>query len=150
MFLIESVELREGITELEEHGDDVMEFTYDDVLPEISLHAIIHSLHPKTMRVLGWIEGQEVVILIDSGSTHNIVDTLICKRAYLLVQKDQRIKVRLANGELVVSEGNCLRVLVQLSEFYFLTDTYVIPLAGCDMVLGIQWLVTLGSISSDF
>jgi hypothetical protein len=60
-----------------------MEFTYDEVLPEISLHAITKSLHPKTMRVLGWIGGQKVVVLIDSGSTHNFVDTLVCKRAHL-------------------------------------------------------------------
>jgi hypothetical protein len=29
-------------------------------------------------------------------------------------------------------------------------DAYVIILAGCDMVLGIQWLVTLGSIVWNF
>ena len=58
--------------------------------------------------------------------------------------------MRLANGELVVSEGNCLKVLVQLSGFSFLTDTQVFFLAGCDMVLGIQCLVTLGSITWDF
>ena len=127
-----------------------MEFTYDEVLPEISLHAIIGSLHPKTMKVLGWIGGQKVVVLIDSGSTHNFVDTLICKIAHLLVQKDQRIRVRVANWELVVNEGNCLKVLVQLSGFSFLTDTHLISLAGCNMVLGIQWLVTLGSIAWDF
>jgi hypothetical protein len=40
--------------------------------------------------------------------------------------------------ELVVSEGNCLNVQIQLSEFFFLIDAYVISLAGCDMVLGIQ------------
>jgi hypothetical protein len=39
-----------------------------------------------------------------------------------------------ANGELVVSEGKCLQVSVQLSGFSFLTDTHVMSLAGCDMV----------------
>jgi hypothetical protein len=68
----------------------------------------------------------------------------------LLIQKEQRIRVRVANGELVVSEGNCLNVQIQLSGFFFLIDTYVISLAGCDMVLGIQWLVTLGSITWNF
>ena len=87
LFSIDFVELGEGSTELEEKGDDVMEFTYYEVLPEISLHAIIGSLNPKTMQVIGWIGGQEFVILIDSGSTHNFVDTLICKKAHLLVRK---------------------------------------------------------------
>ena len=76
---------------LEEQGDDVMKFTYDEVLLEISLHSIIDSLHPKTMRVLGWVGGQKVVVLIDSENTYNFVDTLVCKKAHLLVQKDQKI-----------------------------------------------------------
>ena len=55
--------------------------------------------------------------------------------------------MRVANEELVVSEGNCLKVLEQLSEFSFLIDTHVISLAVYDMVLCIHWLVTLGSIA---
>jgi hypothetical protein len=31
-------------------------------------------------------------------------------------------------------------------EFSFVTEVYVIVLAGCDIILGIQWLVTLSFI----
>jgi hypothetical protein len=57
LFLIDSVELEEGQTIVEEQGDVEMEFTNGEVLPKISLHAITSSLHPKTMRVLGWVGG---------------------------------------------------------------------------------------------
>jgi hypothetical protein len=32
----------------------------------------------------------------------------------------------------------------------FVVDLYILPLAGCDMVLGIQWLRNLGPILWDF
>ena len=113
--MIDSIESEEGLIVVAEQGDVVLEFANGEVVPGISLHAIIGSLHPKTMRVLGSIGGQKVVVLIDSGSTHNFVDSLVCKRAHLVIQKEKHIRVRVANGELVVSEGHCLQVSVQLS-----------------------------------
>ena len=87
------------------------------------------------------------MILIDSGSTHNFVTSAIYSKTRLLVQKEHKIRVRVANGEVVEIEVNCVNVRIQLVGFAFFTNTDVIPLAGCDMVLGIQWLVTLGSIT---
>ena len=32
----------------------------------------------------------------------------------------------------------------------FVSDVLLIPLGGCDLVLGIQWLATLGTITWNF
>jgi hypothetical protein len=53
--MIEAVDVVEESNEIKEHGEDVIEFTYDENFPEISLHAIIGSLVPKTMHIEGWI-----------------------------------------------------------------------------------------------
>jgi hypothetical protein len=99
--MIEAVDVVEEINEIDEQGEDVIEFTYDENLPEIFLHAITGTLHLKTMRIEDWIGSQNVLILIDSGSTHNFVDTSICKKAHFLIQNEQRIRVRVANGKLI-------------------------------------------------
>jgi hypothetical protein len=38
LFLIDAVEVGEGSQEVSEEGEDLMEFSYDEVLPEITLH----------------------------------------------------------------------------------------------------------------
>lgn len=55
-------------------GGEMLDFVTNSVQPEISLHALIGSVNPRTMRVQGRVRNQEVVILIDSGSTHNFID----------------------------------------------------------------------------
>jgi hypothetical protein len=58
--------------------------------------------------------------------------------------------VKVANGEEVVNGGTCMQLKVQLQNFSFTIEAYMIILARCDMVLGIQWLVTLGPIIWNF
>jgi hypothetical protein len=102
------------------------------------------------MRVSGYLGNLKVVILIDSGSTHNFMDAALIHKLQLLVNKASVVRVQVANGEVIVSEGKCDGVKVTVQEQSFTFDSYVIVLAGCDIVLGIQWLVTLGPILWNF
>jgi hypothetical protein len=151
--VIESVEVCEIPTSepvMEGPVMDSMEYAYSEEHPEISLHAITGSSHPKTMRIIGTIGGKRVIILIDSGSTHNFLDSSVVQSSRLLVSKESRVRVQVANGEQILSEGKCAAVAVEVQKFRFHTDFFVIILAGCDVVLGIQWLVSLGSILWNF
>jgi hypothetical protein len=44
--------------------------------------------------------------------------------------------VKVANGEEVVNEGKCMQLKVQLQNFSFTIEVYMIILARCDTVLG--------------
>jgi hypothetical protein len=46
----------------------------------ISLHALARATTPRTMRVMGKIREQLVVVLIDTGSTHSFVDQNLARR----------------------------------------------------------------------
>jgi hypothetical protein len=72
LFLIEEVENKEI-----EEADEADEATLMEIVEEeseISLNAIIGTPTPKTMRIVGWVKGQQVIVLIDLGSTHNFLD----------------------------------------------------------------------------
>nr|GEX57405.1 hypothetical protein [Tanacetum cinerariifolium] len=87
----------------------------EETTPHISLNALIGRNTFQTMRVIGHICKYEIHILVDSGSTHNFIDCEIARK----------VKLQLKNEE-------------------FCADMMVLPLRGCEMVLGIQWLSTLG------
>ena len=56
----------------------------------------------------------------------------------------------MANGDLIRTKGECKDLLIKMQGKDFLVDLHVLTLGGCDVVLGTQWLSTLGWISWDF
>jgi hypothetical protein len=55
-----------------------------------------------------------------------------------------------ANGERILCLGVIRQAPIIIAAERFLVDLFVMPLAGYDLVLGKQWLITLGQIMWDF
>ncbi|RVW69141.1 Retrovirus-related Pol polyprotein from transposon 17.6 [Vitis vinifera] len=102
------------------------------------------------MRFLGHICGRAVVILVDTGSTHNFMDPSVIQRAHLPSNPTEGLSVKVANGQAVRSEGSCAAVPLHMQGNLYTIDFYILTLGGCDIVLGVQWLQTLGPILWDF
>ncbi|KAF5468679.1 hypothetical protein F2P56_012816, partial [Juglans regia] len=101
------------------------------------------------MKLLGTIGSFSVEILIDSGSTHNFLDPLVVEAAKLRVVEDGALQVKVADGTSIVSQGKC-EEMIKVQGTKFLVPFHVLTLGGCDIVLGVQWLKTLGPIQWDF
>jgi hypothetical protein len=54
------------------------------------------------------------------------------------------------NGEHLHCTGLCNDVSVTVNKHTFNLSLYVLPIQGADVVLGVQWLQTLGPFVSDF
>lgn len=147
LFVIEGV-WPNGEDEPEEPQDH--QDVQDEEIPEISLHAIAGTQAPQTMRVHGWIVRQPIQILVDSGSTHNFLNSQVARKAGVTPSEGGCFEVAVANGEKLRSSGRCRGVGMKLQGVPILVDLYLIPLVGCDAVLGAQWLSTLGPIMWDF
>jgi predicted aspartyl protease len=104
---------------LESENEDLMDINMEEENPEISLHAITGINHPNAMRLIGWIENHKIIMLVDSGSTHNFLDSSMGRKLKVSISKEQRIRVKVANGEEVMSEGKCMQLKVQLHNFFF-------------------------------
>ncbi|GAB2295325.1 hypothetical protein Dimus_038348 [Dionaea muscipula] len=101
------------------------------------------------MRIRGVLHNRPVVLLIDSGSTHNFLALDIASQLQIQPSSFEKLSVLVANGVRLECTGKCQQVELQLQGISFLTD-YLLPLSGYDAALGAQWLCTLGRISWDF
>ena len=128
--------------------DDNAKFQLDQA--DITLYALLGSPSPGTMRVLGQIKGHWVVILLDTRSSYNFLDFVLVRTLQLAIDTARILEVRVANGDLIRTKGECKDLLIKMQGKYFLVDLHVLTLGGCDVVLGTQWLSTLGLISWDF
>jgi predicted aspartyl protease len=122
----------------------------EEVEPHISLHALAGYTGPRTMRVLGRIGYWKVLILIDSGSTHNFIDQKVAHHLGLSVTPITEFWVTVANGQQLscTEKHEGVEILIQGLE---ITATFFsLPLNGLDVVLGIQWLEKLGPVVCDW
>ncbi|MCH83875.1 enzymatic polyprotein, partial [Trifolium medium] len=58
--------------------------------------------------------------------------------------------VIVGNGQTITCDGFCEAVPVTLANQVFHIPFFILPIHGADLVLGVQWLQTLGSFLSDY
>ena len=144
--------LIEGCWPEEDSGEeigDIKEKEDNDEL-EISLHAMAGSSTPQTMQIHGVINQQSLVVLINSGSTHNFIEERLAEKLGLTYNMEERFNVKVACGERISCKGRCIGVQVRIQGVTLDIDFYLLPLEGYKVVLGAQWLRTLGMIEWDF
>ena len=56
----------------------------------------------------------------------------------------------MGNGEELQCNQVCNEVAVHIQSHVFLVDFHVLPICGADVVLGVQWLKSLGPILTDY
>ncbi|XP_058008100.1 uncharacterized protein LOC131182808 [Hevea brasiliensis] len=121
-----------------------------DPSPEISLHAITGTQTSQSMRLRGVWNGLQVLILVDSGSTHSFISLAKLSENGVNVDATAGVRVKVANGEQLHSPGICKKATINLYPIFFRVDLFALQLTGFDIVLGVNWLRTLGPILWDF
>lgn len=119
-------------------------------MPEVSFHAISGTEHPQTIRVFGKLKNKNVTVLIDGGSTHNFIDQAIVSKFGLPVTPDKKLQVMVANREKIECVGQSRALTITIQGLSITTDYYILSVAACQLVLGVQWLATLGPIEIDY
>lgn len=117
---------------------------------QISVHALSGVQLYRTMRLQGQIKKNMVEILVDSGSTHNFLDPVFAKRTGTMIHPTSPMTVIVAYGTKLISKAMVKNFHWVMNGTDFHTDLRLLPLGGCDMVLGVQWLSTLGLVLWDF
>ncbi|XP_056686201.1 uncharacterized protein [Spinacia oleracea] len=125
--------------------DEVTEFQ-----PHISLNSVVGLANPKTIKMVGTIHEQEVVVMIDLGATHNFIALEAVEKLGVELTPSKMFGVSLGTGEAVRGEGECKAVTLQLPGVEITEDFLPLTLGNSDVILGIQWLEKLGTMMTNW
>nr|XP_033512573.1 uncharacterized protein LOC117277249 [Nicotiana tomentosiformis] len=115
---------------------------------KISIHALNSSLGYRTLKVTGYHAKKALSILIDTGSSNNFIEPELVRHLGCTVKSTRPQLVAAANENLMVDKVCIITWLLQAAEFS--AEYLLLPLGSCGVVLGVQWLLTLGDIKMNF
>jgi hypothetical protein len=118
--------------------------------PIISLNALTGFSTPQTLKLIGYIKNRKFIILVDSGSTHNFIHHRIAQETHCYIHAVNNFQIMIANGGSMKCGGRCENVRLQIGDYNLKSHMFAIDMGGCDIVLGVEWLRTLGPILMDF
>lgn len=102
------------------------------------------------MKLTGKIGEIPLIVLIDSGASHNFISPEVVAGLELKIEIDHQIRVKLGDGHHVRTQGRCPVIQVQFGEFEVIVEAFVMELGGIDLIMGVRWLETLGKVIMDW
>ncbi|MCH86093.1 Ty3/gypsy retrotransposon protein [Trifolium medium] len=108
----------------------------------------------QTVKFKGTIKGVPVLILVDSGATHNFVSQsgathnfvsqrLVHKMGWVY-EDTQELSVQMGDGYKTSTRGKCKKLEMEVEGYNIAVEAHLFELGNMDVVLGIEWLKTLG------
>jgi hypothetical protein len=114
----------------------------------ISLYALTDIDINNTMKLQ--VNDLTLVALVDTDSTHTFIQEAVASQLGLHVAPRLGLSVKVVNGEFITSNMVYPKLRIAIAEEVFDITCYDLPLAGFDIVLGVQWLRSLGPILWNF
>lgn len=113
-------------------------------LAHLSLNSIAGISSPHTIKLMGKIGSTDVVVLIDSGATHNFIEETMLGKLGLTESETGKYGVITGTGITVKGRGLCTDVSLEMQGCRVTTSFLPLSLGTADVILGCQWLETLG------
>ncbi|OMO79377.1 reverse transcriptase [Corchorus capsularis] len=116
----------------------------------VSLHALDGSSSYQTMKMIGYLMGHKVRVLIDSGSTHNLIQPRVARLLGLRLEPAPPFSVVVGNGDRLSCSGKIPSINIGLQGHGFTLDLFLLDIWGAEVVLGVQWLSRIGPFLTDY
>jgi hypothetical protein len=116
----------------------------------ISCHALVRISTPQTLNIEGNIKKKKVIILIDSGSTHNFIHYKLAKSLNCFIHPTPEFQVMITDGGTINFSRKCNKINLTMGEYVMNSPIISIPIGGVDVVLGVQWLHSFAIVDFNF
>ncbi|KAD5961580.1 hypothetical protein E3N88_13053 [Mikania micrantha] len=104
----------------------------------------------NTFKLEGAIQGIPICLLVDSGATHNFISTQLVSALDIPSETFAGIHIRLGDGHVVFIQKQCTNLQVQIGSCTFSINTLVFKTGDLDLILGMDWLQSLGEVTHDW
>jgi hypothetical protein len=121
-----------------------------EVEPIISLNVLTSFSTPQTLKLIDYIKHRKVIVLVDSGSTHNFIHHCIAQETHCYIHAINNFQIMITNGGSMKCGGCYENVHLQIGDYHLKSHMFSIDMGGYDIVLGADWVRTLGPILMDF
>lgn len=125
--------VEEGCEEHEEFLDAVENIQSAEV-SKISLYALTGETEPQTIRVQGKVNGVMLSILVDSGSTHNFVQSTVARKLKLAVSPVKQFSVITGSGDELLCNKWCKDVKLAVQGTEIVVNLFILPMDGTKIV----------------
>ena len=130
--------------------EEIEEDNSEEITPTISCHALVGISTPQTLKIEGYIKKKKVIVLIDFGNTHNFIHCKLAKVLNCFVYPTPKFQVMIAGGGTINCSGKCHNINLSMGEYVLNSPMIAIPMGGVDVVLGVQWLQSSGTMAFNF
>lgn len=103
----------------------------------------------NSILVNGIIKNKTLAILVDSESTHSLIDEQAVNETGYAPIYSPSMRVTVADGNYVMCNACCMGFSWNMGGKSFQEDLMIINLGGCDMVLGNDWMKKYNSTKFD-
>ena len=84
------------------------------------------------------------------SSTHNIINYKLVKVLNCFIYPTLEFQVMMEDGGTINYSGKYHEITLTMSEYVLNSPMISIPMGGVDVVLGVQWLESLGTVAFNF
>jgi hypothetical protein len=116
----------------------------------VSLHAFAGIRTENTMLLPVTVKGEQLVALLDTGSTHNFLPGATMQRLGFAPTGGEQLRITVTNGDRLRCEGIVHNVPITIGGEEFAVTCVGLDLGCFDFILGVDFLRTLGPILWDF
>lgn len=100
-----------------------------------------------SFRMRGVVAGQRVITLLDTGATHNFIDSRLVERCGIQTEQFEGLRVRVVDGFVLKCDRKITKLPLKINNYDFKTNFYVVNMGDTDLVLGMTWLHDVGEFT---